>query len=875
MTEVIIAGEQVYVEGGFVEIIKSINVLLEPDKRSSEYTKTVSVKGSKEADRLFIAQFDVNFNAGNVGFDPTKKASLVVYENSIEVMRGYCQLTDVIVVDEVNHTYQCVFYGVLRELFSEIGNKKLNDLDWSDLDHTYDIPTIEASWTATDGVGYVYPMINYGWISNTALRVQDFRAWVFYKEILDRIMSEAGFVYESNFLNSAKFKKLIYSGDVNPEITQAAIAASNVQVDRITSAQTITSVPALVQFNNTIDDPSTQWSGSPNFRAIADGSGVHKIDLFLSIAFRNTGSNLTGNHLGLATFLVTVRDSANNIKKQWQFDITEQFGNLNTNASVSTQGTISLEWDFLATDYVDVRLLFGNIFNLRSNGATGARVRNIGNSDMEVLINVGSQFNFRRSSNQLGIGDTYDVGLFAAGTMLQRDWLMGLVKMFNLYIEPQPNGTLLIEPREQFYTNEVVDLTPTLAVDREFTIKPLELAKYKRYKYRYTQGKDLFAATYANTYDGEPYGSTEIEIENDFAKDDKEVKLPFSLPCMSIDTVAAQSFTPRVVPVLLNEKDSGEYKSSDIGKVLVWGGTIPTLSPWLFVGETVPRTDYPYAGQLDSLSNPTFDIAFDIPQEIYWKREGRNDVALVTNGGLYPQYHEQEIEELTNRNSKIVECFCALSEADYYSLSFRKLVFIRNAYYRLQQIEYAGSEQLSKLTLLKLNAFPKKTGVQDDYFFDSIGKDQPVSNVRGRGNFIDRASDGVGIFGTDNTVLGQISGVVIAGGKDNIVSDSDVIIMNLDSQAPLPKTLNLGYNYGEFDGNGEYVGNEGSPFYALFTLSGNADFVLPIGSEHRGKLVIVKNLGPHNISVKENGSEIQNVSNKGEFFHDGNNWILI
>jgi hypothetical protein len=876
MTEVFIAGQSVFPEGGFVEIIRSINVLLEPDKRSSEYTRTVNIKGTKEADAIFMAQFDVNFNAGNVGFDPTRKAPLVVYENTIEVMRGYCQLTDVVIIDEVNHTYQCVFYGVVRDLFSVIGDKKLNDIDFSDLDHAYNIASITASWSAPVGVGYVYPMVNYGWFTPTVMAVQDFRPWIYCKEIFNRIMSEAGFEYTSNFINGSVFERLIYNGDVNPELTQAAIAASNVQVDRITSAQTIAAVPALVQFNNTIDDPNTQWSGSPDFRIIAGSSGIHNIDLFLSVAFRNTGGNLTGNHLGVATFRLTIRDAGNNIRKEWQFDITDTFGNLNTNASHTTQGSISVDFDLLATDYVDVRLIFGNIFNVRSNGSTGNRVRNIADTDMEVLINTTSQLNFRRNGTILGIGDNYDVGYYAAGTMLQRDWLMGIVKMFNLYIEPQPNGTLLIEPREQFYTNDVIDLTPNLAVDREFTIKPLELAKYKKYKYQYKEGKDLFGIQHAQTYDGEPYGSTEIEIDNDFAKDTKMVQLPFSLPCMSIDTVTAASNSNRVVPVLLNEKDSAKYKGSEIGKILVWGGVRGTLSPWIFFGETTFRTGYPYAGQLDSLDTPTIDIAFDIPPEIYWKREGRNDVSLITNGGLYQQYHEQEIEELTNKNSKIVECYVAINEAEYQSLSFRKLIFIRNAYYRLQEINYAGSEQLSQLTLLKLNAFAKQSGVPDDYFFDNINKDQPVSTVRSRGNFIDRASDGIAVLGVDHTVIGRVSGVLIFGGKDNIVSSDNVAVINLSEQEnPFPNTVNIGFNGDEYTGDAEYTGKEGSPFYAIFTLTANANYDLAFDPSQMGKVIKVSNQGPHQVHVRENGSDVAVVTGSAEFYHTGTNWVKI
>jgi hypothetical protein len=223
-----------------------------------------------------------------------------------------------------------------------------------------------------------------------------------------------------------------------------------------------------------------------------------------------------------------------------------------------------------------------------------------------------------------------------------------------------------------------------------------------------------------------------------------------------------------------------------------------------------------------------------------------------------------------------VECYVAINEAEYQALSFRKLIFIRNAYYRLQEINYAGSEQLSQLTLLKLNAFAKQSGVPDDYFFDNINKDQPVSTVRSRGNFIDRASDGIAVLGVDHTVIGRVSGVLIFGGKDNIVSNDNVAVINLSEQEnPFPNTVNIGFNGDEYTGDAEYTGKEGSPFYAIFTLTANANYDLAFDPSQMGKVIKVSNQGPNQVHVRENGVDVAIVLDSAEFYHTGTNWVKI
>jgi hypothetical protein len=589
----------------------------------------------------------------------------------------------------------------------------------------------------------------------------------------------------------------------------------------------------------------------------------------------NLGSGLSGDDYEASMeYRIEIYDTGSNLKQTFSANATSAiFTSLTTSTGVPASSNLSVEYDFVIGDFLVVTIPTGNITRIRSNGRRIERL--FANADLQLEIQPTSQLNFRLATNQIMEGNTYRVGQISAGCMKQKDWLMGVIKMFNLYIDPQPNGILLIEPREDFYTTDVDDLTDLLAVNEEFTIMPLQLAKYKRYNYEYTEGKDLLAETYSDAFD-EPYGTVEIEIDNDFAKDIKEVKIPFSLPCMSINTVTSASNSGRVVPVLLNTKDNNIYKGSSIGKVLYYGGVRGTLSSWFFIGETTARTGYPYAGQLDDLDNPTLDLAFDIPQEIYWQREGRNDVALVENGGLYPQYHEVEIEELTNKNSKIVECYVALNESRFNQLSFRKAIFIRNAYYRLHEVNYLGSEQLSKLTLLKLNVFTKKISVIVDTYKDDNAGDFSVGVVKSRDNVIDQSSDGVVVLGDNNFVSGQLTGVLI-GGDDNTVNNNNVTLLNLNGQeSPLPNTLNIGYNHAEYTGAASYLGIEGSPFVAVInSVALLVVYTLPDTGNHNGKMVYVKHIGGGSTQVKEGTTDISVVLNNTTkmFFNNGTTWI--
>lgn len=235
---------EVYVEGKRLDVFEgfkfsfnySIADIRHPEKRTTSYSKTIQCPGTQNNDRIFGQIYDFNIAnaydsaAANieVNFNPNKKAEASVQADGVEVMRGSLQLRK-IKNRKTDYVYEVVFVGRLVDIFGVLGDKQLSGsefdeatetnipyIDFSDLDHTYTQANQTASWAAPYGVGYVYPMLDYG-DDIRYDKTYGYRIWfaenlnpaLYLKEIVDRIFSFAGFTYTSSFLSSAFFARLI------------------------------------------------------------------------------------------------------------------------------------------------------------------------------------------------------------------------------------------------------------------------------------------------------------------------------------------------------------------------------------------------------------------------------------------------------------------------------------------------------------------------------------------------------------------------------------------------------------------------------------------------------------------------------------------
>ena len=231
---------RLYVEGHEIDIDPSTNVPInlqvvdvkDLNKRVGEYTKTVTVYGTKNNNKIlgnaFNLQIDFDNNSlSNVrqNFNPKRKARAVIESHNIAFSEGYIQLRD---IRKTNGQiqYDVVYYGRLSDIITEISGKDIIDLDMSDLNHTISEQYIIDSWT--DGKDYFYPLVDYGHENIRAhgqVNIGHLKPAIKLKRYIDQIFEESGFEYDAPFFETTEFNNLYipYNGVDSNTLTEDEI----------------------------------------------------------------------------------------------------------------------------------------------------------------------------------------------------------------------------------------------------------------------------------------------------------------------------------------------------------------------------------------------------------------------------------------------------------------------------------------------------------------------------------------------------------------------------------------------------------------------------------------------------------------------------
>ena len=212
--------EELYINNERVELLESLNPNLtfniadiaKPDQRKSDFSKTIKLPASKKLRKIFENIFEVNIDLQT--FNPNLKTDVLYLVDGEINLDGYLQLKKINILDNDDIVFECTLFGNTANFIQALGDKELDDTTmlWNNLDHDYTKANQQASWSATPGTGYVYPLIDYGFSNNfTAIQfsVNQIFPSVFVKEYVDRMFDAAGFTYQSTFFNSSPFEDLI------------------------------------------------------------------------------------------------------------------------------------------------------------------------------------------------------------------------------------------------------------------------------------------------------------------------------------------------------------------------------------------------------------------------------------------------------------------------------------------------------------------------------------------------------------------------------------------------------------------------------------------------------------------------------------------
>lgn len=861
----------------------SIADVREPESRNHSYSKTITLPGTDKNNKIFNHLFNVGAfiqTSGSVNFqpdfNPNLKEEVRVYVGSAMVMKGILKLDNVYITDKHEVRYECTIFGKTANIFANLGNVNIQDLNWSNYNHAYSKTVQKASWSATVGGGYVYPMIDYGRTNATLFNVTDFFPAVYLREYIQKIFEYAGFQFSSAFFDSSYFKHLIipFSGD-KLSLSASQIANRKFRASRDTSVQTISGTQSgangTILFNNDSTTPNNDAGGCYNtgtgiFTAPANGIW----DFSAVVPYQ-----LTYNPTGTASMSVFTAVQIRKIDNS-NFDNLVAGSGLQTNSvtNISSAFTTGTFTQYITAPSVALQQGERVYIKIVTTASSSAGVITV-----DDKIQTGAYFVNTLSNTAIQEGDTVTLANAIAPNVRASDLLKWIIKTWNLYVDVDQDveNKLIIEPYNDFYNSTVEDWTQYLDISSEIKIQPMGALESRRYVWKSKDDTDYFNDKYYKNW-GETYGRKQIDVNNDFLVNEKVIEVGWS-PTPLVDVPGTDRIISRIYAV--DQSGNVSQKATNI-RILYYGGVKNTLQGWAYnstqSGNSTENT-YPYAGHLDDVYNPSYDINFGVPREVYYNITSG---ATYTDANIYNEYWRQHVEEITDRNSKIVTGMFKLPPSKIALLSFRKKYYIDQYYYRLNKIiDYNPVEDgLTRVELLKIkNGTPwSRVRVVMNGLYTTMGNDLtpsigspnlPLGDVGGGGSSPTRTGSGLSSRGGNNRLGINTSGCTIDSSMLCVIGDecarvgimnssgctvesglTDVFIMNSSGVTVSTSSTTVINNNVYFKGVGSTRPVKGvlgvaaigrsSDTLVEFDASDNAStYNLPIASSTAGKIIYV------------------------------------
>jgi hypothetical protein len=794
----------IYINGTLVDVNDDVNLsftytiadIREPEARQASYSKTITLPASKTNNDLFTQVYEVNKRVitGGLNFDndfnPNKKATAIVTVDDVIIMQGYMQMLKINKSNGYAISYEVIIISETKNIIDEFKDDKLCKVDFSEYDHGYNPQIIEASWrdyvvkdgnqynnfigNQPTGEGYIY-LTNCKYYKNATvtngISQNDIPA-IYLKTIIDAIFKDYGYTYQSTFFNSDYFKKLIvpaskYSQVLNEsEIQSLTFNVINSDIINNRFVNTIATYQTRVTiFRDDVLNTEQVYQRPLNYyipNAPYIGTITANIDFNPLIIVSDNDKTIDDHDLQVTirhrlmmkvagTFIEA--DSTNTL-----FNLQLLYPNpTNSNLNFATKsavtkfthqltytGSIGVANEF----YVETGVLLGGELY---DGATPKNwyltLDYVGNS---TGTSYTTEFFNEPDNSTLAQSATVSLGRFINQDISVRDFFISVIKLFNLYIEPdkQNINNFFIEPYQSYYDRlNKVDWTGKLDVT-DFQIIPTSGLDIRNYQFKFIDDTDVLNKAYKEKHI-ETYGDYVYTNNNtDFANNEKLIQ-----PMFAPTPLCTQYSLTNYENIFFDEKETERNLKL---RLLIYGGV---------------RNDgggnYCYAGEVDDPMNPTEAIRYDqSPAELYYYTN------LLTNSTLFNKFWFAYVQEMTDINSRMIIAKLKLTPLDISTFRFNSEIFIESEYFRVNRIvDYNPlQEGLTKVELIKVNysnGYTAKT-------YRSVGSYQSFNVVEGSEDEV-RDSGAISFYnileGGENEIrdIGAITNIGIVNGGQNTV----------------------------------------------------------------------------------------------------------
>ncbi len=637
----------------------------EINKAKGSYSQTFRVPATKANSGFFQALHKPTLQP-STNYKIKKKIRAALNYNSIPLMVGYVQIKNIYIQKKDFSDIELVFFGETLDLVRSLQEKNISDLDTGNIDHTLNAAAIGSSWQAT-GLG-TFPFngtVRYGimdkgrnwsnlsttsadnyWAFNQSdsLWQGDMTPYVSAKWLVDKIMDEGGFTYDSVLFGTTDFQNIFlpaYNGSLTPRSedndSEAQVIAVGLASDFPVGTGSDARVPLLDTTTGSYDY-ANNWNNTTH-----EWTAPYLCEITVTLS-------VTTSTYGTATAMSLRKILAGTTTEVWiawayQPQITETVI-LHAGDKLLVQATGSTVSDTAVSGTT------GN------DGTTWLRIDSVSEPLGGQLVTMSDNF----------------------PEIKQIDFLISLQKMFNLVFVPdtrKPNH-LIIEPMQDYLTaGTKKDWTNKVDYTKDVVITPTTDIQRNDITWTNDKGQDFLNIAIQLSAD-RVYGRYKVQdTDNDFATGTQEVRTALAPYVMS--------YIPSTEVVIHRCLDSqGNGVKVPKARLAYWNGlTVNYSNFWLRLDSGTP-TSVAFFPQFSNYSavNPNVadnDLNFGYERAFF----AMDSHPLNT---MYYRYWMSYVNELYSEDARLLSAYIQINRADIQDFEFSDNIFIRDTYYRILKI---------------------------------------------------------------------------------------------------------------------------------------------------------------------------------------------
>ena len=683
---------------------------INPFTPASFFSQTFRLQGIGPNTRFFQDVYSVNGST----FNPAAAAEAWILSDGTLFSLGNLNL-QAVYTNDLTRTieYDVYFLGDTSNLSTQIGEDGMNTIDAADLNHVLSYANVTASWGASGGAtaglkdgDVIYPLCEWGYTYGTgpnegiplqftlsdsyaksftldatsAIMMEQMKPAIRVKWLFDKILTDAGYSYESTFLESDYFQSLYFVSDsvVRPFFpAPSGICQITANEFSITTPQTA-SIPwdnEIVNSDQAFNTALGKWTAPATGTYTFTASGICTLDpefpsppaAFKVLVLQNS----------VEIYNSGILTTTNVASRSWDWNSGSLSLTLGNNIEVKIQ-----------------QMIFGNAFAIFSN----------------------SEFNCLTGPNQVVMSS-----FLPDETILKKiDFVRSLVRMFNLVFEPSrvAQKTFVIEPWiDWVQSGGIKDWTRLYDGSADLQSSPIFAEQQRILKFGAQEDGDWLNKQYQEQNKAD-YWYRQFDSGIKLIRDEQPIDVQFGAnPLQSIPAGATQ-YPDWVFPTLgrFQPGNQDQPNSAQIQPIVPrpriyhYNGLQSNPVEWYLNDQTSgsgtgqAQNSYPLISPYSSWPPDLFstvNLNF-LSKEQPWSA----DSTLIgqTSQDLYTVYWDEYVDWLYDPFNRKVSLTLRIDPYDVLDLAFNDRIWIKDTWYFVQKIaDYVvGQTVLVKVDLVKV-----------------------------------------------------------------------------------------------------------------------------------------------------------------------------